>query len=203
MKTNENVEDTIRAKQRFSQKLLVCSVLVCAVFVSTVLAVHLLHARAPSQPRAVAFTLCQTAPRGTLRVSADFGTQFNAPESEFIVHTSMHDMPPGTLYTVTPTNGAFALTIWRDNDVIFRDLRETFPVYSERVEQREIHNSEGTLVGTDRWGSLKSGERWRYVTFLAGDAVGYSPAPVKDARLLDQVINSACVSPGPQNSHVQ
>jgi hypothetical protein len=199
-----NVDDTLRTKRTFSRKSLVWFVLVIvsAVLVSTVLAVvHFLRVRAPSQPPAVVLTLCQTAHRGTHRISADFGTQFDAPEARFTVHGRLRDMPPGTLYTVTPKNGATKLIIWRDDD-IFRELKNAAPVFSKVVKQRDIHNSGGALVGRDRWGYLKDGERWRYVTFSNGDAVGYPATGSKEATLFDEIISSACSSTDPQPSPI-
>lgn len=196
---NPNVADTARTKQRLSRKFLVWSVIVSVVLVSTVLAVYLLHAHVRSQPPAVVLTQCQAVPRGTRRISADFGTQFDVPESKFKIQRGLRDMPPGVMYTVTPNNGATTLTIWRGDDS-FRELKVTFPVFSEVVEQSEVHNSGGALVGRDRWGYLEDGERWRYVTFLTGDAVGYPPASSREVGLLDKIISSACSSRDPQPS---
>ncbi len=88
------------------------------------------------------------------------------------------------------------MVIWRD-DEIFRELKSAFPVFSERIEDRDIVNTRGQIVGKDRWGYLKDGERWRYVTFSLGDALGYHPSTPEQARLFDEIISSACVSPGP------
>jgi len=75
-----------------------------------------------------------------------------------------------------------------------------FPVFSERVDHRDIRTVRGRLVGEDRWGQLKAGERWRYVTFLDGDAVGYWPVPPEQATVLDRVINSACFPGHPEDT---
>jgi len=105
-------------------------------------------------------------------------------------------MPGGTLYVVAPKDQTANMVIWRD-DEIFRELKSAFPVFSERIEDRDIVNTRGQIVGKDRWGYLKDGERWRYVTFSLGDALGYHPRTPEQARLFDEIISSACVSPGP------
>jgi hypothetical protein len=125
--------------------------------------------------------------------SSDFGIRFDAPEKMFIVHAGLRDMPPGTLYVVKLRDSDANIAVWRDDD-IFRDLKTAYSVFSEHVEERSIRDATGRISGTDHWGYLQSGERWRYVRFSSGDAAGYKPTPPKQAKLLDQVVNSACFS---------
>jgi hypothetical protein len=128
------------------------------------------------------------------RIDSDFGTQFDLSEKDFVVHSGLRDMPPGMLYVVTLKSRSTNMVVWRD-DGIFNELKSAFPVFSEHVEERVVRTPTGHIVGEDRWGYLKSGERWRYVTFSRGDAVGYRPTRPKEASLLDQAISSACLLP--------
>jgi hypothetical protein len=100
---------------------------------------------------------------------------------------------PGTLYVIKLNDADATLEVWRDDDE-FSDLKTAYPVFSEHVEERNIRDATGRILGTDRWGYLQTGERWRYVRFSSGDAAGYKPTPPKQANLLDQVVNSACFS---------
>ncbi|MFZ0787547.1 MAG: hypothetical protein WAM67_17310 [Candidatus Acidiferrales bacterium] len=128
------------------------------------------------------------------RIRSDFGTQFDVPESEFTIRAGARDMPAGILYTVTLKDGGARLLIWRD-DNMFSELKNVFPVFSQHVEEKDVRTPGGRSIGRDRWGFLKGGDRWRYVTLADGDAVGYRPNSSKEARLFDQIIGSACISP--------
>jgi hypothetical protein len=127
------------------------------------------------------------------RITSDFGIQFDAPEKPFTVHGGLRDMPPGTLYVVQLKDSDANVMVWRDDDV-FKDLKFAYPVFSEHMEERNVRDATGRIFGTDRWGYLQSGERWRYARFSTGDAVGYEPTPPRQADLLDKVVNSACFS---------
>lgn len=86
------------------------------------------------------------------------------------------------------------MLIWVDYDMSY-EFRYELPALSDHSGEREVLNTRGTQVGTDRWGYLSTGHRWRLVTFPSGDAVGYRPVSPKEASLFDQIISSACVSP--------
>jgi hypothetical protein len=73
-----------------------------------------------------------------------------------------------------------------------KDLKIAYPFFSEHVQKRYIRDSTGRVFGTDSWGYLHAGERWRYTRFSTGDAVGYEPTTPNQADQLDRLINSAC-----------
>jgi hypothetical protein len=146
-------------------------------------------------PQVVAVAVCPDLTPGMRRIPSDFGIRFDAPEKVFMVQSAVRDMPPGTMYVVKLRNGDAHIVVWRDDDV-FRDLKIAFPIFSKHIEERIIRDTTGRNFGTDQWGYLQTGERWRYVKFSTGDAVGYEPRPPEEANLLDQVINSACFSVG-------
>lgn len=68
------------------------------------------------------------------------------------------------------------------------------PLISTRVGQKNVYTRQGRIVGEDHWGYL-SGDRGRYVKSVCGDQIGYRPSPLKEAKLLDRVISSACMAP--------
>jgi len=143
-------------------------------------------------PKPVVFSECHGLATDTRRIVSDAGTVFDVPESTFAVSARSQDMPPGTFYVVTLRGSAANLVIGHD-DGIWPDLRATSPTFSRRVAGRDMRTTKERSVGTDRWGYLKGGMRWRYVAFSSGDAIGYRPAPLQEANLLDAVINSACI----------
>jgi hypothetical protein len=147
--------------------------------------------RDPHAPTAIVVSACRDVAPGMRRVSSDFGTQFDLSEKAFAVNIGIQDMPPGKFYTVKLRDSGASLVIWHD-DGVWGDLKNTFPVFSRHIKERNIPGAKERSVGTDRWGYLKSGERWRYVAFSSGDAIGYRPTLPKEAVLFDQVMDSAC-----------
>jgi hypothetical protein len=170
--------------------------IVLAVFLVSSCAIYwsLWYSRhATNPPQAIAISVCPDVTYGVHRITSDFGIQFDAPEKPFTVHGGLRDMPPGTLYVVQLKDSDANVMVWRDDDV-FKDLKFAYPVFSEHMEERNVRDATGRIFGTDRWGYLQSGERWRYARFSTGDAVGYEPTPPRQADLLDKVVNSACFS---------
>jgi hypothetical protein len=112
-------------------------------------------------------------------------------------------MGPVVNESVDPDSPVAPLSCWEatqmvmawENDGVFRNLTIAYPMFSEHAEGRNIRDPKGRNWGTDRWGYLRNGERWRYIQFSAGDAAGYEPTTGKQADLLDQVIDSACFAP--------
>ena len=184
-----------------SPKWLVC--LVLAVVLVASFGVYLFFPRRPqamNPPQSFAISACRDLIPGVRRIRADFGIRIDTPEKAFTVHEGLRDMPPGMLYVVKLKDTDAHIVVWHDDD-IFKDFKIAYPVFSKHVEDRNVRDAAGRIFGTDRWGYLQSGDRWRYVRFSTGDAVGYEPTPAKQANLLDQVVNSACFSRGeiPQN----
>jgi len=79
-------------------------------------------------------------------------------------------MPPERLYVVTSIGPAEAKLVVSPDPGDFRDLEVAYPTFSQHVGERIMRDSEGRSFGTDRWGYLQSGERWRYVKFSTGTA---------------------------------
>jgi hypothetical protein len=133
---------------------------------------------------------------GSERFGPLLGIQFDIPEKDFTFRTTNLDMPPGTLYLVTVKNRNTSMEISNGVGLTFeKDLDSAFPVFSTHVEERNVRSPSGQVIGEDRWGYLRSGEVWRHVRFFEGDEVGYRPMALQEARLLDQVISSACIVP--------
>jgi len=171
-------------------------VVAVAVVLAAALGVYFAKKRKPASPPAIMLSPCADPAPGVRRIRADFGVRFDVPESGFTVLSGSSDMPPATLYQVTSKDGAANLIVGYDDDM-FNQLKVAFPTFSVRVEQRDIRNAKGQVVGRDRWGYLNSGERWRYVTFSSGDAAGYHPYDSLHAGSLDRILSSACASPRP------
>ena len=186
--------ESSRKKQKLRLTLPKCLIpaLVGVAVVSSVV-LYLLFKRDPHAPPAIVASACGEVPAGVRRITAGYGTQIDAPEDAFVVKSWLQDMPPGRVHSVTLRNSTANIVILPD-DGSWKELQDALPVFSRPVYARSIHSGKECVVGTDRWGYRKGGERWRYVAFSSGDAVGYLPTPLKEAGLLDQVISSACLS---------
>jgi hypothetical protein len=145
-------------------------------------------------PRAVAVSACADTIAGAHRLAGRFGLRFDVPEDRFTAKKGQRGMPPEMLYVVTSNGHADAKLVVSRDDGDFRDLELAYPTFSQHVGERTMRDAEGRSFGTDRWGYLLSGERWRYVKFSTGDSLGYEPLPPRQADLLDQIVSSACFS---------
>lgn len=146
-------------------------------------------------PQAVVLSACRSVEPGMQRIKGDFGVQFDIPMAKFSVEQGSLDMPPEEVFLIAlKEDGAkmMVATRYYDDFRDFQGLAGAFPLFSRHVGEREVRFADGRVAGGDRWGELKSGERWRYVTFHSGDAAGYRPVPLGDARWFDQVLGSAC-----------
>jgi hypothetical protein len=162
-------------------------VLVCAI------SFYFFSVRDRQAPSAISVLPCRNPNPDVRRIRSDFGATFDIPEKNFNVRAATQDMPPGHFYVVTLKNSSAKMLI-AHNDGIWPDLKNAFPVFSRQVESRTIQTVGKHSIGTDHWGYLNSGERWRHVEFSSGDAVGYRPVPLSEADLFDRAISSACFS---------
>jgi hypothetical protein len=180
--------------------------LAVAVLLVSGWAIHLLLRRPThltNAPLAIAISACPDSTPGVRHIRDDFsgirGVRFDAPDDVFMVSRADRDMPPETLYVVTLKSANAKIVVSPDEDD-FKDLEIANPVFSEHVEKRYIRDSTGRVFGTDSWGYLHTGERWRYIRFSTGDAVGYEPTPPNQADQLDRLVNSACF---PRNENLR
>jgi hypothetical protein len=167
-----------------------------AIFIAAAL-VYFFSARSPTPvPPVFVISVCRPLAAGRRRIGSNRTIQFDIPESGFKVSSEMYDMPPGQwLFGIRLKDGTANLEMSDGKIPSARELESALPVFSEHVEKRDIYGSQGNRIGDDRWGYLKSGERWRYIKFVWGDEVGYRATRIDKAKVLDQVITSACVLP--------
>ena len=120
--------------------------------------------------------------------------QFDVPTAQFRIQEGATDMPPfihGFDLTVKGSSSHLEISSPHSvtkTPVAAPDPRRTFSTY----EERRILNSSGEVVGRDVWGYLQTGERWREVQIHPLVVAQYGLVREQDARLFDQVINSAC-----------
>jgi hypothetical protein len=67
-------------------------------------------------------------------------------------------------------------------------------VKSADFAQRNLASPDGGAVGIETRGHLRDGTSWRQIGML-GSGARYTDATPEDAKLFDQVIDSACFSP--------
>lgn len=126
------------------------------------------------RPQAFTISACpDTITVGHL-LTTDLGLRFNAPKDRFTVEMGQRDAPP-PISVITLNGHAGVKLLVSPDPGDFRDLEMTYPTFSKTVEERAVQDNKGCDFGTDRWGHLENGERWRYVRFTTGDRVGYGP----------------------------
>lgn len=180
------------------------STLVGAVMVTPVAAyLALRHPPPPvTPPPAVVVSVCQDVASGVRRAAKDLEIEFDISEPNLVLDhggVGWTDNPlPGHVITVK-NRGSVAMYISRWHlDDLDKNSKFVWPMFSEHVEERDVHNAHGGVVGEDHWGIWERGKRWRFVKFAGGlEEVGYPPTPANEAQLFDQVISSACFSAGP------
>lgn len=179
-------------KRKFALKFPKQPVLtVLAALILCAVAIYSFLVRDPHPPGDIVISTCRDLAPGIRRITSDFGIHFDVSERAFTVNAATNDMPPERFYVLRLKDSAAVMVIAHD-DGIWDDLKNAFPVFSRRIEERTIRTANRRSIGTDHRAYLRSGERWRYVRFSTGDAVGYRPIPPKEAELFDQVIGSAC-----------
>jgi hypothetical protein len=75
---------------------------------------------------------------------------------------------------------------------------ETFATRNVVIPPGLVRGSKGGVIGTDTWGRLPNGKMWRQIA-VVGEGARYRDVSPEDAALFDQIINSACWSPTPEN----
>jgi hypothetical protein len=165
---------------------------IIALLVGTMLlGAYWFFTRDPRPPAVATIHRCAGFASETQGIKAPYGIRFSVSEKAFAIRSFSSDMPPEKDYAIT-LKGADAEMIVAHDDGIWPDLRDTSPIFSRRVADRSSRSIWARAAGKDTWGYLKSGERWRYVAFSTGDAIGYRPVPPSTAALFDQIMSSAC-----------
>jgi hypothetical protein len=148
----------------------------------------------PSPPPAVVVSICRDPAPGVRRVGS--GIAFDVPVAGFALRSGMPDAgPPMYVHDVTVERGSPNPLEISDQVYFERALQSAWPVFSEHVEERDVRNVHGHVVGKDRWGCFRTGrrwKRWRFVSFDGGEEAAYPPTSDREAQLYDQIISSAC-----------
>jgi len=172
----------------------------------------------PPPPPPVVVSECHALPSGTYRLETNaldtLEIQFDVPDATFAINTWLPDVPPITPeYRVTPKKGgANTMEVANGHTDFGETLRRAWPFLTAHFDralppepldslngygERDVRDVHGDVVGKDRWGYVRNGDRWRLVKSFGGEEAGYPPTPEKEARLFDQIISSACYSPRP------
>lgn len=150
-------------------------------------------------PPTVVVSDCRDVAPGVRRIGRDLSIKFDIPVSRLAFdsgETGWSDRPNRQHYDIAfqdQSSITMRIEVWPYFN-LNRNLQLAWPKFSERVEERDVRNAHGGVVGKDHWGVWNDGKRWRLVIFAGREEVGYLPTPAKEADLFDQVISSACFS---------
>jgi hypothetical protein len=162
-----------------------------------------LHLLVQGSKRLVAPTLplvsnCKTPNADMKRIGDGYGLQFDIPTKLITLHEGVSDTVPVVHgFGLRPKDSSSLLEISFGNHSTQGFAVDPAPVFSARVEKRNIVDDRGHPIGEDYWGVLGSGERWRQVRISGGGVARYGFVNKKDADVFDRVIGSACFLPAP------
>jgi len=168
--------------------------LICAVSIYVLFFPLGKNQLAPAVP---VISACKELAPGMRRIGNRYGIQFDVPKNEFTFGEGRSDAGPLVGGFDLSTKNGHSLLVISTRRPLENVAIDPVRVMSKHVEKRTILDDKGLPIGEDNWGYLSSGERWRKVQFQGMVAARYSLVSETEARLFDQVINSACFLPAP------
>jgi hypothetical protein len=152
-------DSTVFAMQNLSQMLPKWLVPVAVVVLASFSVIYLFFWRISHVAKpllVIAMSACPAVTSGMHRITSDFGIGFDASEKWFTVHRILQDLPPGNWYVIKLNDADANMEVWRDGDV-FRDLKTTYPIFSEHIEERNISGYNRACFGRPLGLSAKRG----------------------------------------------
>lgn len=153
--------------------------------------------KTPTVPVPVVST-CKDSSPGTRRVGAKAGDrymlQFSVPEARVRIRDGVTDAPPliyGFDIRLQGDESLLTISYGPPSSAGVDPARGTY----SRVEKRVVVDDAGHSVGEDDLRYLNTGARSRSVLFQGWVTAQYRSVSETDARLFDQIINSACLLP--------
>ena len=146
---------------------------------------------------------CKEPERGFQRIGwGKYGLQFDVPQREVKLARGKVDVD----YVVDVVKskhsdarvefwfGPYAMEITPDDEMFVES--ETFETHKVLMPAGPAPGSEGGVIGADTSGRMPKDRMWRQWA-VVGEGARYRNAPPEDAKLFDQIINSACWIPDP------
>ena len=99
-------------------------------------------------------------------------------------------------YVIKPKVGEAYLELWFGPYALNMMPNDEQFTNSDKFEQRNIVDSGGRLFGVDSWGQQHDGRIWRR-TAVGAQGGTYQDVSPEQARLFDQIMNSLCEVPYP------
>lgn len=141
--------------------------------------------------------ICGKLTRGQNRYGwGKYGFRFDVPKREVKILGGKPDVDY-VEYLIQPRTSESSLELWFGPYAMNPDPDDELFVKSLDFTQRNIVDSSGTRRGTDSWGDLQSGGKWRW-TVVGLEGARYRSASPKDATLFDKIFNSVCEMPYPK-----
>ncbi|MFZ0466489.1 MAG: carboxypeptidase-like regulatory domain-containing protein [Candidatus Acidiferrales bacterium] len=97
-------------------------------------------------------------------------------------------------YVVKPKKSQSSLELWFGPYAMSSEPEEEQFEKSANFVQRSLVLPNGGAIGMDSWGQLPDGTHWRQMAML-GSGARYTDVAAEDAKLFDEIINSACFTP--------
>jgi len=166
----------------------------------------ILRRKNPVAPAILVVPVCKKLEPGMKRVELSRSEfQFDVPTERFTIKDSDNETPiGGGGLIVISKNGKSFMYIAHDSEASTEDMRPALDSTvgsSGQVERRKVFADDGIVVGEDAWGYWGNGEVWRRVQLQRSILARYGSinssdrsgsVHQEDAKLFDQVVNSAC-----------
>lgn len=98
------------------------------------------------------------------------------------------------MYMVKPKKSKSWLELWFGPYAMDWEPDARQFVNSAEFAQRSLVLPDDSVIGIDSWGRFRNGTSWRQAD-IVGEGARYTDAFPEDAKLFDQIINSACFTP--------
>jgi hypothetical protein len=126
---------------------------------------------------------------------ANFGLNFAVPKHAVKILGGKPDTDY-VEYVIKPKKSHSWLELWFGPYAMSWEPEDDQFIKSADFAQRTLVLPNGATIGVDSGGHLHNGTNWRQ-TNIVGEGARYTDAPIEDAKLFDQIINSACFTPHP------
>jgi len=154
-------------------------------------------ARKPPPPLPVVAACGDVGP-GMSRIGEPGKIQFDVLTKDFNIWQGGTDAPPLVYGFDLALKGEKSFIEISYGPPPYNRAKDLARVFRSHIEERPIFDSSGQRIGTDEWEYLSGGKRRRRVHFRGYVTATYPFVDPEEARVFDQVINSACISTTPK-----
>ena len=123
-----------------------------------------------------------------------YGLQFSVPARGVKILGGKPDVDY-VRYAIEPKGSKAYLELWFGGNAAASDADDDRFIESAEFSERNVVFPDGSIIGKDSSGRLRSGGSWRHTAVMVQGAAIYRDATQEDASIFDQIISSICNVP--------